>query len=43
MSAVHFIGGEKGGVGKSVISRLFAQYHVDRGKPFVILDSDLSH
>ncbi|HSS39597.1 MAG TPA: mobilization protein, partial [Polyangia bacterium] len=26
MSTIHFIGGEKGGVGKSVVARLCAQY-----------------
>jgi hypothetical protein len=43
MSNVHFIGGEKGGVGKSMTSRLLAQYLIDSGKPFIGLDSDQSH
>jgi hypothetical protein len=43
MSQIHFIGGEKGGVGKSVLSRLLAQYHIDRGLPFRAFDTDLSH
>lgn len=43
MSNVHFIGGEKGGVGKSMTSRLLAQYLIDAGKPFIGLDSDQSH
>jgi len=43
MSHIHFIGGEKGGVGKSVLSRLLAQYHVDRGLPFRAFDTDRSH
>ena len=43
MSRIHFIGGEKGGVGKSVLSRLLAQYHIDHQLPFRIFDSDRSH
>ncbi len=43
MSQIHFIGGEKGGVGKSVLARLLAQYHIDRGLPFRVFDTDLSH
>ena len=43
MSQIHFIGGEKGGVGKSVLSRLLAQYHIDRGLPFQAYDTDRSH
>ncbi len=43
MSAVHFIGGEKGGVGKSVVSRLIAQYFIDQGTPFIGFDTDRSH
>lgn len=43
MSRIHFIGGEKGGVGKSVISRLLAQYYIDRETPFKVFDADLSH
>jgi len=43
MSRIHFIGGEKGGVGKSVMSRLLAQYYIDREIPFKIYDADLSH
>jgi hypothetical protein len=40
---VHLIGGEKGGVGKSVMSRVLAQYCIDRGVPFQGFDSDRSH
>ena len=29
VSKVHLIGGEKGGVGKSMVSRLLAQYFID--------------
>jgi hypothetical protein len=43
MSNIHFIGGEKGGVGKSMTSRLLAQYLIDAGTPFIGLDSDQSH
>ncbi len=43
MACLHFIGGEKGGVGKSVMSRLVAQFCIDRGIPFVGYDSDRSH
>lgn len=43
MSQIHFIGGEKGGVGKSVVARLLAQYWIDRALPFAGVDSDASH
>ena len=43
MSTIHFIGGEKGGVGKSVVARLCAQYCLDKTLPFVALDADGSH
>lgn len=43
MSKIHFIGGEKGGVGKSVLARLLAQYHIDRDMPFAAFDTDRSH
>jgi hypothetical protein len=43
MNQVHLIGGEKGGVGKSVMSRVLAQYCIDRGIPFQGFDSDRSH
>ena len=43
MSTIHFIGGEKGGVGKSVVARLCAQYCIDREIPFVAADADGSH
>ena len=43
MSTIHFIGGEKGGVGKSVVSRLLAQYFIDRSLPFAAVDADESH
>lgn len=40
---IHFIGGEKGGVGKSVISRLLAQYFIENQIPFTGYDTDRSH
>lgn len=43
MSAIHFVGGEKGGVGKSMTSRLLAQYFIDTNTPFIGLDSDQSN
>lgn len=43
MPKIHLIGGEKGGVGKSVLSRLLAQYFIDRTLPFLGFDSDRSH
>lgn len=43
MVRIHLIGGEKGGVGKSVLSRVLAQYHIDRETPFKAFDGDLSH
>lgn len=43
MAAVNFIGGEKGGVGKSVVARLLAQLFIDRQLPFVGFDTDRSH
>jgi nucleoside-diphosphate-sugar epimerase len=43
MSHIHFIGGEKGGVGKSLVARVLAQHLIDRGLPFVGFDTDRSH
>ncbi|HEY8947169.1 MAG TPA: hypothetical protein VIM73_23155 [Polyangiaceae bacterium] len=43
MSTVHLVGGEKGGVGKSVVARLLAQLFIDRNLPFAALDADTSH
>jgi hypothetical protein len=43
MSTIHFIGGEKGGVGKSVVARLAAQYCIDKRIPFMAADADGSH
>ena len=43
MSHLHFIGGEKGGVGKSLVARLLAQYFIDHAMPFTGFDADRSH
>lgn len=42
-SRIHLVGGEKGGVGKSLVSRLLAQYFIDHEIPFVGYDTDRSH
>jgi len=42
-SHIHLVGGEKGGVGKSMVSRLLAQYMIDHEIPFVGFDTDRSH
>lgn len=43
MARIHFIGGEKGGVGKSLIARILAQYLIDHERPFLGFDTDKSH
>jgi hypothetical protein len=43
VSKVHLVGGEKGGVGKSMVSRLLAQYFIDQQIPFTGFDTDRSH
>ena len=43
MSKIHFVGGEKGGVGKSVVARLLTQFCLDRSMPFSAIDADRSH
>ena len=42
-SKIHLIGGEKGGVGKSMVARLLAQHFIDQKLPFVGFDTDRSH
>ena len=42
MSHIHFIGGEKGGVGKSVVARVLAQWFIDKSIPFAAVDGELS-
>jgi hypothetical protein len=43
MSKVHFVGGEKGGVGKSVVARLLVQWAIDKQLPFAAIDADASN
>jgi hypothetical protein len=43
MNKLHLIGGEKGGVGKSVVARIVAQYLIDKNIPFLGFDTDRSH
>jgi hypothetical protein len=43
MKTLHLIGGEKGGVGKSVLARLLCQYFVDQDRAFAAFDGDGSH
>lgn len=43
MGRIHFVGGEKGGVGKSLTSRLLAQYIIDNKQSFIGFDTDRSH
>lgn len=43
MSHIHFIGGEKGGVGKSLLARVLAQHFIDRQQHFIGFDTDRSH
>src|SRR5208282_4745373 len=43
MANIHLIGGEKRGVGKSLVSRILAQYLIDKELPFIGFDTDRSH
>ena len=43
MGRIHFVGGEKGGVGKSLTSRLLAQYTIDHKRHLIGFDTDRSH
>ncbi|MEM1278881.1 MAG: hypothetical protein AAGG53_02410 [Cyanobacteria bacterium P01_H01_bin.152] len=43
MADLHFIGGEKGGVGKSLVARTLTQYFIDQDIPFVLFDTDRSN
>jgi hypothetical protein len=43
LANIHFVGGEKGGVGKSLVARVLAQYMIDRNIPFLGFDTDRSH
>lgn len=42
MSQIYFVGGEKGGVGKSVCARALAQWCIDRERPFAAIDCDVT-
>lgn len=42
-STIHLVGGEKGGVGKSLVARLLVHYLQDRGIPFHAFDADHSN
>src|SRR5277367_5770944 len=37
---IHLIGGDKGGVGKSMVARLLAQYFIDHSIAFTGFDAD---
>lgn len=43
MANIHLVGGEKGGVGKSLVARVVAQYLIDKSIPFLGFDTDRSH
>jgi hypothetical protein len=43
MAAIHFIDGEKGGVGKSLFARVMVQYCIDKGLPFTLVEADRSN
>ena len=43
MTNIHLIGGEKGGVGKSLVARIVAQYLIDKEMAFLAFDTDRSH
>ena len=43
MATIHLVGGEKGGVGKSLVARILAQYLIDHSIPFLGFDADRSH
>jgi hypothetical protein len=43
MANIHLIGGEKGGVGKSLVARVLAQYFIDKEISFIGFDTDRSH
>jgi hypothetical protein len=43
MSTIHLIGGEKGGVGKSLLARILAQYLIDHAQAFQAFDADRTH
>jgi hypothetical protein len=43
MSNIHFIGDEKGDMGKSLVGRVLAKYMLDEQLPFLGFDTGRSH
>ena len=43
MHTLNYIGGEKGGVGKSFLTRTILQYMIDHQLPFIAVDTDRSN
>ena len=43
MATIHLVDGEKGGVGKSFVTRAMIQYGIDRKLPFVAVETDRSN
>ena len=43
MATIHLVDGEKGGVGKSFVTRAMIQYGIDRELPFVAVETDRSN
>lgn len=43
MATIHLVDGEKGGVGKSFVTRAMIQYGLDRDLPFVAVETDRSN
>lgn len=43
MATIHFIDGEKGGVGKSLFARVMVQYCRDRQLAYVLVEADRSN
>jgi MinD superfamily P-loop ATPase len=43
VGVIHLVGGEKGGVGKSLVARLLVHYMQERGLPFRAFDADSSN
>ena len=43
MATIHLIDGEKGGVGKSLVTKTMIQYGLDRNLPFVAIETDRSN
>ena len=43
MAVIHLVDGEKGGVGKSFVTRAMIQYGLDCELPFVAVETDRSN